>query len=58
MSSNVFQIARNAEAQAGADVRTAARIDHLGLRAKDLQAFEEIRSRLIERGAADSLGSR
>jgi hypothetical protein len=30
------------------------RIDHLGLRAKDLKSFEEIRSRLMERGAADA----
>jgi catechol 2,3-dioxygenase-like lactoylglutathione lyase family enzyme len=29
------------------------RIDHLGLQAASLEAFEEIRGRLMERGAAD-----
>jgi len=29
------------------------RIDHLGLQAASLDAFEEIRRRLIERGASD-----
>ena len=31
------------------------RIDHIGLRAKDLESFEEVRNRLMQRGAADDI---
>lgn len=51
---NVFQIEANAEAQRQVPMFGRGRIDHLGLRAKDLKSFEEIRRRLMERGAADA----
>jgi catechol 2,3-dioxygenase-like lactoylglutathione lyase family enzyme len=51
---NVFQIEGNTEAQRQVPMFGRGRIDHLGLRARDLGAFEEIRDRLMARGAADS----
>jgi len=50
---NVFEIDGNSEADRQVPMFERGRIDHVGLRAKDLQSFEEIRSRLMERGAAD-----
>lgn len=50
---NVFQIQGNGEAQRQVPMFGRGRIDHMGLRAKDLQSFEEIRRRLMERHAAD-----
>jgi catechol 2,3-dioxygenase-like lactoylglutathione lyase family enzyme len=50
---NVFEIDGNAEADRQVPMFERGRIDHFGLRAKDLQSFEEIRSRLMQRGAAD-----
>ena len=50
---NVFDIEGNAEAARQVPMFGRGRIDHIGLRAKDIQAFEEIRRRLMERGAAD-----
>jgi catechol 2,3-dioxygenase-like lactoylglutathione lyase family enzyme len=50
---NVFEIDGNAEAHRQAPMFGRGRIDHLGLRAKDLSSFEEIRRRLMARGAAD-----
>jgi catechol 2,3-dioxygenase-like lactoylglutathione lyase family enzyme len=50
---NVFQVDGNAEAQRQTPMFGRGRIDHIGLRAASLDAFEEIRRRLIERGAAD-----
>jgi catechol 2,3-dioxygenase-like lactoylglutathione lyase family enzyme len=50
---NVFQIEGNAEAERQVPMFLRGRIDHIGLRAKDLQSFEKIRDRLMERGAAD-----
>jgi catechol 2,3-dioxygenase-like lactoylglutathione lyase family enzyme len=50
---NVFQIVDNTEAERQVPMFERGRIDHVGLRAKDLRSFEEIRSRLMERGAAD-----
>jgi catechol 2,3-dioxygenase-like lactoylglutathione lyase family enzyme len=50
---NVFQIDGNVEAQRQTPMFGRDRIDHIGLRAASLEAFEEIRRRLIERGAAD-----
>ncbi len=47
---NVFQIEGNAEAQRQVPMFGRGRIDHLGLRRKDLESFEEIRNRLMERG--------
>lgn len=50
---NVFQIDGNTEAQHQKPIFGRGRIDHLGLEAASLEAFEEIRRRLIARGAAD-----
>jgi catechol 2,3-dioxygenase-like lactoylglutathione lyase family enzyme len=50
---NVFEIDGNAEAERQTPMFGRGRIDHFGLEAASLEAFEEIRRRLIERGAAD-----
>jgi catechol 2,3-dioxygenase-like lactoylglutathione lyase family enzyme len=50
---NVFQIEGNAEAQRQKPMFGRGRIDHLGLQATSLDAFEEIRQRLIARGSSD-----
>ena len=50
---NLFEVRGNAEAQRQTPMFGRGRIDHLGLQAASLDAFEEIRRRLIERGAAD-----
>src|SRR4051812_20177817 len=50
---NVFQVAGNTEADRQTPMLGRGRIDHLALDAASLEAFEEIRRRLIERGAAD-----
>ncbi|RPI09044.1 MAG: VOC family protein [Actinobacteria bacterium] len=50
---NVFEIKDNAEAQRQVPMFGRGRIDHIGLRARDLEAFEEIRRRLMDRAAAD-----
>ena len=50
---NVFDIKGNSEAARQVPMFGRGRIDHIGLRAKDMEAFEEIRRRLMERGAAD-----
>ena len=51
---NVFQIDGNEEALRQVPMFERGRIDHIGLRAKDLEAFETIRDRLMARGAADA----
>jgi catechol 2,3-dioxygenase-like lactoylglutathione lyase family enzyme len=51
---NVFQIDGNSEAERQVPMFGRGRIDHVGLLAKDLASFEEIRDRLMERGAADA----
>ncbi len=51
---NVFQIDGNTEALRQVPTFERGRIDHIGLRAKDLASFETIRDRLMERGAADA----
>jgi catechol 2,3-dioxygenase-like lactoylglutathione lyase family enzyme len=51
---NVFQIDGNTEADRQFPMFGRGRIDHVGLRAKDLAAFELIRDRLMARGAADA----
>ncbi len=51
---NVFQIEGNSEAERQVPMFGRGRIDHLGLHAKDLPSFEEIRDRLMQRGAADA----
>jgi catechol 2,3-dioxygenase-like lactoylglutathione lyase family enzyme len=51
---NVFQIKDNAEADKQVPMFGRGRIDHIGLEAADKESFDEIRRRLIERGAADT----
>jgi catechol 2,3-dioxygenase-like lactoylglutathione lyase family enzyme len=50
---NVFEVSGNTEAQRQTPMLGRGRLDHLGLHAASLDAFEEIRRRLIARGAAD-----
>ena len=50
---NVFEITGNTEADRQTPMFGRGRIDHLGLQAASLEAFEEIRRRLIARGASD-----
>lgn len=50
---NVFEISGNTEADRQTPMFGRGRIDHMGLQAASLEAFEEIRRRLIARGAAD-----
>jgi catechol 2,3-dioxygenase-like lactoylglutathione lyase family enzyme len=50
---NVFQIEGNTEADRQTPMFGRGRLDHLALQAASLEAFEAIRARLIERGAAD-----
>jgi catechol 2,3-dioxygenase-like lactoylglutathione lyase family enzyme len=50
---NVFQIDGNEEAERQTPMFARGRIDHMGLRAASLEAFDTIRDRLIERRATD-----
>jgi catechol 2,3-dioxygenase-like lactoylglutathione lyase family enzyme len=50
---NLFEVNGNTEAQRQTPMFARGRIDHLGLQAASIDAFEEVRRRLIERGAAD-----
>ena len=50
----VFEIVGNTEARRQVPMFGRGRIDHVGLRAKDLDAFELIRDRLMARDAADA----
>jgi catechol 2,3-dioxygenase-like lactoylglutathione lyase family enzyme len=50
---NVFQIEGNTEADRQTPMFGRGRLDHLALQAESLDAFETIRARLMERGAAD-----
>ena len=50
---NLFEVRDNPEAHRQTPMFGRGRLDHLGLQAASLEAFEEIRRRLIERGAAD-----
>jgi len=50
---NLFEVYGNSEAQRQTPMFGRGRIDHLGLQAASLDAFEEIRRRLIGRGASD-----
>jgi len=51
---NLFEIEDNDEAERQVPMFGRGRIDHLGLQAASLEAFEEIRDRLMARGAADA----
>lgn len=50
---NVFQVDGNTEADRQVPMFGRGRIDHLAVHASSIEAFETIRARLIERGAAD-----
>ena len=50
---NVFEVTGNSEAERQTPMFGRGRIDHLGLQAASLDAFEEIRRRLIDRGSTD-----
>ena len=50
---NVFEINGNAEADRQTPMFGRGRLDHVGLQATSLEAFEEIRRRLMACGAAD-----
>ncbi len=50
---NIFQIAGNDEAHRQTPMFGRGRLDHIGLQAASIEAFDEVRRRLIERGAAD-----
>ena len=50
---NVFQIEGNTEADRQVPMFGRGRLDHLALQAASLGDFEEIRRRLMSRGAAD-----
>jgi catechol 2,3-dioxygenase-like lactoylglutathione lyase family enzyme len=50
---NLFEVNGNHEADRQTPMFGRGRIDHMGLQADSLEAFEEIRRRLIDRGAAD-----
>jgi catechol 2,3-dioxygenase-like lactoylglutathione lyase family enzyme len=50
---NVFEIEGNTEAQRQTPMFGRGRIDHVGLLAASIDAFDTIRERLIERGATD-----
>lgn len=50
---NVFEVPGNTEAARQTPMLGRGRLDHLALQAASLEAFEEIRRRLMDRGAAD-----
>ena len=52
---NVFQIDGNTQADHQVPMFGRGRIDHIGLHAADLEAFAEIRERLIAVGASDRI---
>lgn len=51
---NVFELRADAGTPPQTPMFGRGRIDHLGLQAASLEAFEEIRRRLMARGAADT----
>jgi catechol 2,3-dioxygenase-like lactoylglutathione lyase family enzyme len=50
---NVFQVEGNTEADHQTPMFGRGRLDHLAVQAASLEAFETIRQRLMDRGAAD-----
>jgi catechol 2,3-dioxygenase-like lactoylglutathione lyase family enzyme len=50
---NVFEVDGSTEASRQVPMFGRGRLDHIGLQAASLEAFEEIRRRLLERGACD-----
>ena len=50
---NVFELSDNTEHERQTPMFGRGRLDHLALEAASLEAFDEIRDRLLERGATD-----
>ena len=50
---NVFELSGNREHERQVPMFVRGRLDHLALEAASLEAFDEIRRRLLERGATD-----
>ncbi len=50
---NVFEIDGNTEAERQTPMFGRGRLDHLALQAASIESFDEIRDRLMARGAAD-----
>jgi catechol 2,3-dioxygenase-like lactoylglutathione lyase family enzyme len=50
---NVFEVNGNTESERQTPMLGRGRLDHLALQAASLESFEEVRRRLMERGAAD-----
>jgi catechol 2,3-dioxygenase-like lactoylglutathione lyase family enzyme len=50
---NVFELDGNEEAARQTPMFGRGRLDHLALQAASLEAFDEIRRRLVDRGASD-----
>ena len=50
---NVFEIADNVEHERQVPMFGRGRLDHLGLEATSIDAFDEVRDRLVARGASD-----
>ena len=51
--SNVCELSANTQAERQTPIFERGRLDHFGLQATSLEAFELIRERLLDRGAAD-----
>ena len=56
-SFNVFEMAGNTESDRQVPMFGRGRLDHLALEAASLEAFDEIRNRLITRGSTDGFVS-
>jgi catechol 2,3-dioxygenase-like lactoylglutathione lyase family enzyme len=54
---NVFELYGDAPAQPQTPMFNRGRLDHIGLQATSLEAFEEIRRRLLARGCCDEFVS-
>lgn len=50
---NVFELAGNEESQRQTPMFGRGRLDHLGLQATSMEAFEQIRDELLRRGCTD-----
>jgi catechol 2,3-dioxygenase-like lactoylglutathione lyase family enzyme len=50
---NVFELAGNTESEHQVPMFGRGRLDHLALEASSLEAFDEIRDRLVARGSSD-----
>ncbi|MCB0977855.1 MAG: VOC family protein [Acidimicrobiales bacterium] len=50
---NVFELADNTEHERQVPMFRRGRLDHLALEAASIDAFDEIRARMLERGATD-----